>query len=80
MTASTKEIAIAALSTMGNAGQQLRVHIPTDLHVGVQAVEFVETVMQMSATRASRLLKRLAAVREVFARRFDKIWVQRSQD
>jgi hypothetical protein len=80
MTASTKEIAIAALSTMGNTGPQPRVHIPTDLHVRVQPVEFVEIVMQMSGTRASRPLNGLATVPEVFRRRFDKMGYQRSQD
>lgn len=66
-----RELAVvAALTAMGNAGPQLRVHIDAALHVGCTATEIVEVVMQMSVYAGfPSSLNGLAAVREVFAGR-----------
>lgn len=45
-----KEVAVvAALTAMGNAAPQLKVHINGALNVGVSTEELVEVIMQMSA-------------------------------
>lgn len=44
-----REIAtIAALTALGNARPQLKVHIKAGLNVGVSREEIVETIMQMA--------------------------------
>ena len=66
-----REIAtVAALTAMGNAAPQLRVHIHAALHVGCTPQEIVETVMQMSVYAGfPAALNGLAAVQEVFTKR-----------
>ena len=66
-----REIAtVAALTAMGNAAPQLRVHIGAALHVGCTPQEIVETVMQMSVYAGfPAALNGLAAVQEVFTKR-----------
>ena len=45
----SREIAVvAALTAMGNAAPQLKVHIQGALNVGVTRAEIVETIMQMA--------------------------------
>ena len=45
----SREIAVvAALTAMGNAAPQLKVHIQGALNVGVSRTEIVETIMQMA--------------------------------
>jgi 4-carboxymuconolactone decarboxylase len=45
-----KEIAVvAALTAMGNAAPQLKVHINAALNVGVSTEELVEVILQMSS-------------------------------
>lgn len=63
-----REIAVvAALTAMGNAAPQLRVHLKAALHVGCTPREIVEVVMQMSVYAGfPAALNGLAAVREVF--------------
>jgi 4-carboxymuconolactone decarboxylase len=61
---------VAALTAMGNAGPQLRVHIDAALHVGCEPSEIVEVVMQMSVYAGfPAALNGLAAVRDVFGKR-----------
>ena len=44
-----REIAtIAALTALGNAQPQLKIHIAAALHVGCTQTEIVETIMQMA--------------------------------
>ena len=51
----SREIAtIAALTTLGNAAPQLKVHIQAGLNVGLSRDEIVETIMQMAVYAASR--------------------------
>ncbi len=65
----SREIAvIAALTAMGNATPQLKVHLHAALNVGCTPVEIVEVVMQMAVYAGfPAALNGLFAVREVFA-------------
>ncbi len=64
-----REIAtIAALTALGNAAPQLRVHLQAGLNVGLTRPEIVEILMQMSVYAGfPAALNGLAAAREVFA-------------
>jgi 4-carboxymuconolactone decarboxylase len=66
-----REIAtIAALTAMGNATPQLKVHVEAGLNVGLTAAEIVEVVMQMAVYAGfPAALNGLFAAREVFAAR-----------
>ncbi|QJD91294.1 carboxymuconolactone decarboxylase family protein [Duganella dendranthematis] len=65
----SREIAVvAALTAMGNAAPQLKVHLQAALNVGVSREEIVETIMQMAVYAGfPAALNSLAAAREVFA-------------
>ena len=64
-----REIAvIAALTAMGNAAPQLKVHLQAALNVGVTREEVVEVIMQMAVYAGfPAALNGLSATREVFA-------------
>lgn len=64
-----REIAtIAALTALGNAAPQLKVHIAAGLNVGLTREEIVETVMQMAVYAGfPAALNGLFAAKEVFA-------------
>ena len=66
-----REIAtIAALTAMGTATPQLKVHIAAGLNVGLTQEEIVEIIMQMAVYAGfPAALNGLSAAREVFARR-----------
>lgn len=66
-----REIAtIAALTAMGNAQPQLKVHIEAGLNVGVTQEEVVETIMQMAVYAGfPAALNGLFAAKEVFSHR-----------
>lgn len=58
---------IAALTAMGNAQPQLKVHLGAALNVGVSRTEIVEVIMQMAVYAGfPAALNGLAAAREVF--------------
>lgn len=65
----SREIAVvAALTAMGNATPQLKVHIQAALNVGVTRDEIVETIMQMAVYAGfPASLNGLMAAKEVFA-------------
>ena len=65
----SREIAVvAALTAMGNAAPQLKVHIHAALNVGVSREEIVETIMQMAVYAGfPAALNGLMAAKEVFA-------------
>lgn len=65
----SREIAVvAALTALGNAQPQLKVHLQGALNVGVTREEIVEVIMQMSVYAGfPAALNGLAAAREVFA-------------
>lgn len=65
----SREIAVvAALTALGNAEPQLKVHIQGALNVGVTHTEIVETIMQMAVYAGfPAALNGLAAAKEVFA-------------
>lgn len=65
----SREIAVvAALTAMGNAAPQLKVHIKAALNVGVTREEIVETIMQMAVYAGfPAALNGLTAAKEVFA-------------
>lgn len=65
----SREIAVvAALTALGNAAPQLKVHIQGALNVGVSRSEVVEAIMQMAVYAGfPAALNGLAAAREVFA-------------
>jgi len=65
----SREIAVvAALTAMGNATPQLKVHIHAALNVGVSREEVVETIMQMAVYAGfPAALNGLMAAKEVFA-------------
>lgn len=67
-----REVAtIAALTAMGNAAPQLRVHIEAGLNVGLTREEITEVIMQMAVYAGfPAALNGLLAAKEVFARRF----------
>lgn len=64
-----REIAVlAALTAMGNATPQLKVHIHAALNVGVTREEIVEVIMQMAVYAGfPAALNGLMAAKEVFA-------------
>lgn len=65
----SREVAtIAALTAMGNATPQLKVHIQAGLNVGLSRDEIVETIMQMAVYAGfPAALNGLFAAKEVFA-------------
>lgn len=65
----SREIAtVAALTAMGNAAPQLKVHIQGALNVGVTRTEVIEILMQMAVYAGfPAALNGIAAAREVFA-------------
>ena len=67
-----REIAtIAALTAMGNAAPQLKVHIEAGLNVGLTKDEIIEIMMQMAVYAGfPAALNGLFAAKEVFAARF----------
>ncbi|WP_224702981.1 carboxymuconolactone decarboxylase family protein [Devosia aquimaris] len=66
-----REIAtIAALTAMGTARPQLKVHINAGINVGLSQQEVVETIMQMAVYAGfPAALNGIAVAREVFAER-----------
>jgi len=64
-----REIAtIAALTALGTATPQLKVHIAAGLHVGLSRTEIIETILQMSLYAGfPAALNGVAAARDVFA-------------
>ena len=66
-----REIAtIAALTAMGTARPQLKVHINAGINVGLSRQEIVETIMQMAVYAGfPAALNGIAVAREVFAER-----------
>ena len=67
----TRELAVvAALTAMGNAAPQLRVHLHGARNVGCSEQEIVEVIMQMAVYAGfPAALNGLFAAREVFAQR-----------
>lgn len=67
----SREIAtIAALTALGNAAPQLKVHIEAGLNVGLTREEVVEIIMQMAVYAGfPAALNGLFAAKEVFAER-----------
>lgn len=65
----SREIAVvAALTALGNAAPQLKVHIQGAINVGVTREEVVETIMQMAVYAGfPAALNGLTAAKEVFA-------------
>ena len=65
----SREIAVvAALTAMGNATPQLKVHIHAALNAGVTREEIIETIMQMAVYAGfPAALNGLMAAKEVFA-------------
>lgn len=65
----SREIAtVAALTALGNAAPQLKVHIGAALHVGLTQDEIVEVIMQMAVYAGfPAALNGLFATKEVFA-------------
>jgi len=65
----SREIAVvAALTALGNATPQLKVHIHAALNVGLTREEIVETIMQMAVYAGfPAALNGLMAAKEVFA-------------
>jgi 4-carboxymuconolactone decarboxylase len=70
----SREIAtVAALTAMGNAAPQLKVHIHAALNVGVTRTEVVEVILQMAAYAGfPAALNGMSAAREVFQARDEK--------
>lgn len=64
-----REIAtVAALTALGNASPQLKVHIGAALHVGLTQDEIIEVIMQMAVYAGfPAALNGLFAAKEVFA-------------
>lgn len=61
---------IAALTTLGNAQPQLKVHIAAGLNVGLSRDEIVETIMQMAVYAGfPAALNGLFVAKEVFQER-----------
>ncbi|WP_198087153.1 carboxymuconolactone decarboxylase family protein [Variovorax sp. E3] len=69
-----REIAVvAALTAMGNAAPQLKVHIQGALNVGVTRTEVIEIIMQMAVYAGfPAALNGITAAREVFAAEDEK--------
>ena len=65
----SREIAtVAALTALGNAAPQLKVHIGAALHVGLTQDEIVEVIMQMAVYAGfPAALNGVFAAKEVFA-------------
>lgn len=65
----SREIAtVAALTALGNAAPQLKVHIAAALHVGVTQKEIIEVMMQMAVYAGfPAALNGIFAAKEVFA-------------
>ncbi|GAA3725165.1 carboxymuconolactone decarboxylase family protein [Sphingomonas cynarae] len=65
----TRELAtVAALTAMGTATPQLKVHMQAALHVGADRREIIETVMQMIPYAGfPAALNAVAVARDVFA-------------
>jgi 4-carboxymuconolactone decarboxylase len=65
----SREIAVvAALTALGNAAPQLKVHIQGALNVGATRTEIVETIMQMAVYAGfPAALNGLTVAKEVFA-------------
>jgi 4-carboxymuconolactone decarboxylase len=70
----SREIAtVAALTALGNAAPQLKVHIHAALNVGCSRREVVETIMQMAVYAGfPAALNGLFAAKEVFQERDEK--------
>ncbi|VFS68210.1 4-carboxymuconolactone decarboxylase [Kluyvera cryocrescens] len=66
----SREIAtVAALTALGNATPQLKVHIAAALHVGLTEEEIIEVIMQMAVYAGfPAALNGLFAAKEVFAK------------
>lgn len=64
----SREIAtIAALATLGNAPQQLKVHVQAALNVGVRKEEITEVILQMAIYAGfPAAINAMQAAREVF--------------
>lgn len=63
---------IAALTALGNAGPQLRVHIQAGLNVGLTRAEIIEVMMQMVVYAGfPAALNGMFAAKEVFANQID---------
>jgi 4-carboxymuconolactone decarboxylase len=59
---------VAALTALGNATPQLKVHIAAALNVGLSREEIVETILQMSVYAGfPAALNGMFAAKEVFA-------------
>ncbi|MBC3384221.1 carboxymuconolactone decarboxylase family protein [Pseudomonas sp. SWRI12] len=71
----TRELAtISALTALGNAQPQLKVHIEGALNVGCKPEEIVEIIIQMAVYAGfPSALNGISAAREVFAKRGIKI-------
>lgn len=67
----SREIAtVAALTALGNATPQLKVHIAAARHVGLTQEEIIEVIMQMAVYAGfPAALNGLFAAKEVFATR-----------
>lgn len=67
----SREIAVvAALTALGNAAPQLKVHVHGALNAGASRTEIVETIMQMAVYAGfPAALNGLAVAREVFEQR-----------
>ena len=65
----SREIAtVAALTALGNASPQLKVHIGAALHVGLTQDEIIEVIMQLAVYAGfPAALNGLFAAKEVFA-------------
>jgi 4-carboxymuconolactone decarboxylase len=67
---------VAALTALGNAGPQLKVHIQAALNVGCSRLEVVETIMQMAVYAGfPAALNGLFAAKEVFQELDGKGWI-----
>ena len=65
---SREMISVAALTTLGYAGPQLRVHIGAALRVGCTQQEIIEIIMQMAVYAGfPAALNGIQAAKEVFA-------------
>ena len=71
----TRELAtVAALTAMGTAPGQLKIHIHGSLNVGCRRSEILEVIMQMVVFAGfPAALNGLAAAREAFASRSDTV-------
>lgn len=71
----SREIAVvAALTALGNAAPQLKVHVHGALNVGASRTEIIETIMQMAVYAGfPAALNGLAVAREVFEQRGEAV-------